>query len=206
MLANGIKNAILLLLVILILHFLIKNITASNPSNSLNTSNSATNIATNIPISNSINSNSKEHFLAYPQDSTSENTSCKNSMTTEKNKMMEYVNSDYSKQFDQKLITECTKPNLCLNKTDDHKLPLSTTCDANITELNGAPHMNVKEDCNLTQDHHSFMMIKTYENENPNNGGALYDGLEAYDDFDDYYESYNSKCSMNQQTNSQLAS
>jgi len=120
--------------------------------------------------------------------------------------MMEYVNSDYSKQFDQKLITECTKPNLCLNKTDDHKLPLSTTCDANITELNGAPHMNVKEDCNLTQDHHSFMMIKTYENENPNNGGALYDGLEAYDDFDDYYESYNSKCSMNQQTNSQLAS
>jgi hypothetical protein len=127
-------------------------------------------------------------------------------MTAEKNKMMQYVNSDsnYSKQFDQKLITECTKPDLCINKNDDHKFPLSTTCDANITELTGPPHMNVKEDCNLTQDHHNFMMIKTYENENPNNGGALYDGLEAYDDFDDYYESYNSKC--HQQTNSQLVS
>ena len=39
-------------------------------------------------------------------------------------------------------------------------------------------------------------MIKTYENENPNNGGKLYDDLTvgAFDSFEEYYHKYANSC------------
>ena len=167
MLANGIKNAILFLLIILILHFLIKNVTGSTAG----------------PVAKKI-----EGFLDNLMNKTN----------------YADVSSDNTDKSDGMLTVNNCKINLP-KKIDDQQLPLSTTCDASIMELRPEDNSKkIKEDCRIYQDHKNFTMIKTYENENPNNGGALYDGLEAYDDFGEYYESYNSKCSS--QLNSQLAS
>jgi len=159
MLANGIKNAILFLLIILILHFLIKNTIGQPIEKFLNTITTSITGNANKDLSNSANYadvNGPESMVTV--------NNCKINLPT---------------------------------KSDDHHLPLSTTCDANITELRPEDNTKkVKEDCHIYQDHKNFTMIKTYENENPNNGGKLYDDLTvgAFDSFEEYYHKYASSC------------
>ena len=157
MLANGIKNAILFLLIILILHFLIKNVTGPTAG----------------PVAKKI-----EGFL---------------------DNLMNKTNyADFSRPDSMLTVNNC-KINLP-KKIDDQHLPLSTTCDANITELRPEDNTKkVKEDCRIYQEHKNFTMIKTYENENPNNGGKLYDDVSvgAFDSFEEYYHKYASSCAEN---------
>lgn len=157
MLANGIKNAILFLLIILILHFLIKNVTGPTAG----------------PVAKKI-----EGFL----DNLMNKTNYAEVNTADKSDGMVTVNN--------------CKINLPV-KSDNQHLPLSTTCDANIMELRPEDNTKkVKEDCRIYQDHKNFTMIKTYENENPNNGGKLYDDVSvgAFDSFEEYYHKYASSC------------
>ena len=163
MLNIGLKNAILFLLIILILHFLIKNI------------------------------------LVDRKPETPAQQSYFEKFTEQRKKIMNFINSDeeteLNKAFDQKLIKECTSESTCLpRKSDEHILPLSTTCDAGIQELKPDDPMKLKADCQLPQDYKSFMVIKEYENEKGMNGGKLFDGLDAYDGFEDYFESYKTSC------------
>ena len=157
MLANGIKNAILFLLIILILHFLIKNVTGPTAG----------------PVAKKI-----EGFL---------------------DNLMNKTNyADVSSPDSMLTVNNC-KINLP-KKIDDSHLPLSTTCDANITELRPEDNTKkIKEDCRIYQEHKNFTMIKTYENENPNNGGKLYDDVSvgAFDSFEEYYHKYASSCADN---------
>lgn len=83
------------------------------------------------------------------------------------------------------------------NKIDEKSKMISfieeNTCNADIEEKKiEAPPMQVKADCHLLQEHKNFMIIKEYDNEKGINGGKLYDGLDAYDTFDDYFQTYNS--------------
>lgn len=163
MLNIGLKNAILFFLIILILHFLIKNVIIDKKPQTTDT---------------------KSYFSTEK-------------FTEQKKKMLDYISdaeqNELDKAFDQKLIKEC-KEDVCLpRKSDDNILPLSTTCDTSIQELKPEDPMKLKADCQIAQDYKSFMVIKEYENEKGINGGKLYDGLDAYDGFDDYFESY--KCS-----------
>ena len=180
MLAIGIKNAILFLLIILILHFLVKNILLDQN--------------TKKPAS------AQSMKATPPTMSYFEGFVPASSMTDEKKKMMEFVNSEKDEQqaldkmFSQKIITECKAEEQCTEpKKDIGQLPLSTTCDADVTKLKG-DGMKVKADCHLPQDHKNFTFITEYENERPLNSGKVFDGLSAFDTYDDYFQTYSSSC------------
>ena len=123
----------------------------------------------------------------------------------EKQRMMQYISqaeneddTELNAVFSQKIITECTtkEPSCPVLKKDDDQLPLSTTCDANIQLLKKTDDMKMKADCQLQQDHKSFTVIKEYENEKSLNGGQLFDGLGAFDSYEDYFQTYSSTCGV----------
>ena len=169
MLNIGLKNAILFFLIILILHFLLKNILIDNKK------------PTTKPESDSIKQKQQNYFAIEK-------------FTEQRNKMIDYINyADTEAEAKQKIIKTPECDTKCLpRKTDENSLPLSTTCDAGIQELKPEDPMKLKADCQIPQDYKFFSVIKEYENEKGINGGKLYDGLGAYDGFEDYFESY--KC------------
>lgn len=178
MLGLAVKNVILFTLMILIFHFLIKNAIVDRKPVPAATA--------TVPTAHAAGK-SYEGFVGQIKSERADGPDLYND---EKKRMMSYVlqeeETDLDTVFSQKIITECTKEE-CPKKTDDAKLPLSTTCDANIQELKPEDPMKVKADCKLPQDHKSFMLIKEYENERDINGGKLYDGLQAYDSYEDYF-------------------
>ena len=182
-LSIGIKNAILFLLCILILHFLIKNVLLDKKPDS----------GLAGPVKGE---QDKGYFETFLPEFVNKNSNDKAvQQDAENQRMMEYVNSNKPTEidfaFDQKLITPC-EPKKCLEpRKDDMQLPLSTTCDADIGILKD-DSMKIKADCHLPQQHQNFTLIKEYENEKVINGGALYEGLgiNAFDTFNDYYSGY----------------
>lgn len=168
MFSVGLKNAILVCLLILILHFTIKNIMFDKGSK-------------------------KESFKTSeeppPQCRFYDNND-KKDLETEKKQMLEYVMGDpedLDKYFKGNPVTEVAKNQQCAPKTDDNTLPLSTTCDPSLTQVNLGESMKVKANCDLPQDKKNVMLLKEYENEKPLNGGELYGGITAYDSLDLYF-------------------
>lgn len=178
MLGLAVKNVILFTLIILIFHFLIKNAIVDRKPAPAPTA--------TLPVAPP-QKGGYEGFVGHIRPERPDGPEL---YDDERKKMMSYVlqeeEADLDTVFSQKIITECSKES-CPKKTDDAKLPLSTTCDANIQELKPEDPMKVKADCKLPQDHKSFMLIKEYENEKDLNGGKLFDGLQAFDSYEDYF-------------------
>lgn len=169
MIGIGIKNAILFLLIILILHFLIKNTLLDRGM---------------IPQPGKV-SGEKKYFETF---------------TDQKMKMMQYIMEEPStidKAFSEKIIQPCDKQmNDCLpEKKDDNKIERSMSCDNILQTNDDADAMKLKADCKLNQDKKDFMIIKEYENEKGLNGGQIFDdGLNAFDNYDQYFQTYSSQC------------
>lgn len=159
MIAIGIKNAILFLLIILIMHFLIKNM-----------------------LLDRVTSGGK-YFENF---------------TDQKMKMMQYIMEEPSsidKAFSEKIIQPCDKENDCLpEKKDDNTTEKSMSCDNILQTSEDADGMKIKADCKLNQDKKDFTVIKEYENEKVHNRGELFDGLNAFDNYDMYFQTYSSQC------------
>jgi hypothetical protein len=189
MLSIGIKNAILIILIILIIHFAIKQIIMTKEDRA------------------EITPEKKEKFTAdiLPYATQASNTqepkcmpqSPNDNLESEKDNLLKFVFGDNvpkgSKGLDDffkdysNQISQCDKPyEVCNNKkSDDHTVPLQSTCDPKIQELPLTPEFaKAKEVCNTKRD---LMILNEYKNENPMNGGALYGDINAFDDFDQSY-------------------
>ena len=62
-------------------------------------------------------------------------------------------------------------------------MPMSTTCDPVFDKIHlaEATAKSIKANCNLPQDKKGMMVLTEYENENPMSGGKLFLNLDAYD-------------------------
>lgn len=78
----------------------------------------------------------------------------------------------------------------CKLKTQDGMLPLSTTCDPLINDLNKSQTTTQKENANasISYDKKGLMILKEYDNESSMNGGSLFGGLNAFDAFTDNFQ------------------
>jgi hypothetical protein len=83
----------------------------------------------------------------------------------------------------KKEIETATK---CVIPVRDTALPKSSTCDPNFDKLPQEYLIpkEVKANCNIPQDKKGIMILNEYENENIMNGGKLFMNLEAYDQQD----------------------
>jgi hypothetical protein len=189
MFSIGIKNAILVILIILIIHFAIKNILFDNkkiiqksaPSQCPITKD--TTKETFYDVNSAIPETGVQHAKCIQQSS---------NLESEKENLLKFVFGDDAPKDDKgldsffkdfsKQISQCEKPYIsCAKKTDDHTTPLPSTCDPNIQELPLLPDMEKVDVCNNKRD---IMIVNEYKNENPMNGGLLYAGISPFDGFD----------------------
>lgn len=194
MLAISIKNSILILLIVLILHFLIKNalmdkqptIFAKKPEQRIE-------MFSNVPkpvadIKSEPKPLEKKECEVLPERNTQD----------EKNELLKYVFGDDAKDCDEEINKYFqgigssaslgdSNGGCILPRTDANSLPLSTTCDPNITTF---PRDTKKqsEKC-VKQEVAQGMMLHEYENENQMSGG-LFGGLNAFDEFASSFSEY----------------
>jgi hypothetical protein len=191
MLAIGIKNAILIILIILIVHFAIKNIIMTNDDRKEITPETKEKFLDILP--NPISTSSEPKCMPQSPD---------DNLESDKENLLKFVfgndvpsNSkgldDFFKDYSNQ-ISQCDKPyETCNKKSDDHTVPLASTCDPNVQELPITQDFTkAKEVCNTKKD---LMILNEYTNENAMNGGSLYGDINAYDDFDLSYSQYSCK-------------
>ena len=168
----GIKNAILLLLIILILHFLLMNIIADHQQ-----TRSLPN-TTSPPLAQP----SKE--IEKGKESKKETFECEK---TKQDDLLAYVmqeeggfgglqadwvdSNDY--KFDKELPVVC----------DTSKLLES---DQNLPQMK--PKVSSKETTTRGNINNNFLVIQEYENESGLNGGKVFDGLCGFDEYGDSFQ------------------
>lgn len=201
MLSLGLKNAILVLLIILILHVLIKNaiidqkpvkekfITGAPVEETKKDYLEANKITTPAPacpkpaVAEKDEDSEKELLkYVYGEDDTKEDGNLSQYF-----KGMD-ITRDVKKDIDAKI--SCTS----LKKKNDG-LPLSTTCDPQLQTLKTDDTLLLKQQKKPEAQNISNMMLGEYEDENAMNGGELYGNLSAYDDMAFSFEDYNCETS-----------
>ena len=222
MLSMGLKNGILALLIILILHVLIKNAIIDKKmyikklSSTLNNEPEGVHNTT-LKTSKHIEE-LKETFkspIIEQENSTFNKKECAAALKIDEETMraadnesdlLKFVYGDeadtqeISKFFIGKDVTMDVKQEIdevkkCnLRTTYDQSLPLSTTCDPNLQKETSQKNADktISQNCGLNQNISNMMLLNIYENEDAMNGGPIYGGLSAYDSGNINYEDY--KC------------
>lgn len=195
MLAISIKNSILILLIVLILHFLIKNALMDKTNRT--------------PKKEAV---IKEPFENVPKPATEvksqplpvETKACdalpERNTQEEKDELLKYVFGAEAKDCDEEInkyfqglspdasaTSPATQTGCPLPRTDANALPLSTTCDPALLAF-PKDTKKMSEKC-VKQDTNQGMLLHQYEDENPMNGG-LFGGLNPFDNFSSSYEEY----------------
>jgi hypothetical protein len=175
-LSIGIFNALLFLLVILIIHFSIKNFI-------LDKKESFDGLNTDKPqyITTRLNTEEVEKCEVY------NNTS--NNLESEKENMLKYVldeSDELDKYFKDRSVTNVPDDG-CKQRTDQHIIPLNTTCDPQMNPNEFNINKEVIADCELPQDKKHYSLLKVYDKESTMSGAPLYGGINAYDDEEIYY-------------------
>lgn len=172
MLSIAIKNSILVILIILILHFFIKNVILEKSTEKFSTFN--------------VDSTKSDTDKLCTVDDSAKKTDFYN------DELMQYVKNgdiELDKYFQDNIVTE-SDTTQC-KKIDDKQLPLSSTCSPDIQKLSdNEDTMKITSDCG-TQDK-KIMILKEYADEKTMNGGKLFNdiNLTPYDDFDINYQEW----------------
>ena len=201
-LAIGIKNSILVLLIILIVHFLIKNALLERKKSQQPTA---------VVPKQQASVETKEHFK---QDLTPASIddlkpivppiveNCKEETDDE---LYKYVYGDVASRQSDKLaiddyfkgmdVTQDVEESIqtkmkceSARVVDDITMPVSTTCDPSLQQPKSLDKA-VKADCGLDQTL-PVMLLNEYDNESSMNGGDLYGNLSAFDNLASAFEPY----------------
>lgn len=193
-----IKNTILVILIILIGHFLVKNFLLDKKYKSANTTyktepNKDIGGAL-VPLKNTIVPApivpDSETPIAKPSSSVIETV--QGGLDKAKEELLKFIDSDDDGNVDSFFGHDKVLPSQptddCKLKGIDIMLPLSTTCDQSIQSLSKVDKV-LKSSGHITNTQKNLMMVNEYENENTMNGGELFAGLSAFDAFDNTYQS-----------------
>ena len=190
MLSIGIKNSILVILIVLIIHFILKNIILER--------------SPKIPkepflVSAPLKSHDIEVSEKCDVKPREDDTMIKKLQEEELMRFVAMGDDSDSKSLDNffrdNIVTSgvqepsCDK-DVCRFKADNQQLPLSTTCNSDVQKLQDSDAKRIKGECNLTQDKKNVMILTEYENENDMNGGKLFGVLDAFDSYDMNYQAY----------------
>lgn len=208
MLGIGISNALMFIVIILIFHFVIKNMIIDRE----NTTTYAQSIKSTVVTQESSGSAAitalpigvKELFQAtcpdfpkppeFNEDSTKSKCLPNNdSASSEKDDLMKFVFGDGPAKRDSadldvyfKNEPSCDKPYKECALKDDNHTPLPSSCSIDFN-LPANTDMKKKDICNNKK---QLMVVNEYENEKPENGGTLFGGISAFDGYDLSFQQY----------------
>lgn len=194
MISTGIKNSILILLIIFIFHFFIKNVLLTKAETFVSWVDKKTSGECIKDVLADDKKNAKSQGGAEPNVEVLVDKPAVPKANEEEaaNVYDAWFGSDPTNNPDADLdryfageidiakeVEEATK---CPIPVKDMSLPLSSTCDVNFDKLPAdLTYKSVKANCNIVQDKKNAMMLNEYEDETDMNGGKLYMGLDAYD-------------------------
>lgn len=183
-----VKNIILVVLLVLIGHFLVKNFLVDKEltkphgnelSPILKTTNhkDKTNNETTVAV---------EPKIAKPEKEPE-------GLDKAKAELLKFVDEEDSSLNLKKFFKETSSvpTDDCKSKIQTSQFPLSTTCDPNIQAIDVSAEMKKetpKKPKNCTILGKNILVLNEYDNENVMNGGELFNGLNAYDSFDNQFQ------------------
>jgi hypothetical protein len=190
-----IKNIILFVLIVLIGHFLVKNflidkdgvndrattsiVTAQHPKDT-----------DSIVQQTQLSKDATEPSLSKPEKEPE-------GLDKAKAELLKFIdeeeNGGLTKYFaEPRQETSKVPTDDCKSKVQTSQFPLSTTCDPDIQIIDAAMKKEIprkpKQCTNLTK---NVLVLSEYDNENTMNGGELFNGLNAFDSFDNHFQLLN---------------
>lgn len=162
MIGSGLKNGILFFLIILILHFLIKNILLER---------------------------SKDTFIEQEKSDIKNINSIK---VDEKQYLHQEKSCDQKKEELYKYVMEAGDLEKIIPKSNDDSFQdqYNLVCDTKTIMEPKDKEASMKKPQKPSEQAGSFLTIHEYTDESPLNGGNVFDGIGGYDGFDDVYQSY----------------
>lgn len=188
MLSIAVANCILVVLIILILHFfivrqLLPQIKATTP------------VQKKSGCESFVNPSPATDALCAKMNAAVKSDDDMSTFKKQQDEMMKYVmGGDDDKALDQFFRDNSVSADVqegvvsCKLKSDDHQLPLTSTCNINVDKMVAPEFSVVAADCDLVQDK-EHMLLAQYAEEKEMNGGAV-DGLFGFDNSDVNYEPY----------------
>lgn len=204
MLAVSIKNSILILLIVLILHFLLKNtlMEKQRPSEkkqdkketfeAVNEPMPAPPVTASVPAPVVSVAEKKECAKLEPVERNTED---------ERAELLKYVFGEDATKMDDNELGQYfqgmdvssgskTQGDPCpLPRTDAHSLPITTTCDSSVLTLALEKDKKKPSSKCVKQDSSNGMVLHEYDDENGMNGG-LFGGLNAFDGFSTSFQDF----------------
>jgi hypothetical protein len=203
-LGTVVKNTILVILIILIGHFIVKNTLMdkqlTKPIKIDNNIKDETikELSTQLPLTLDTKPVSKEEVSSVANNPTGIPSSMvldqmQGGLDKAKEELLKFIDDDddtMTSFFNSGTQLKAVPSDNCKLKTQDNIFPLSTTCDPIVLDLK--KHDDGKETVqsisNTSNDKKGLMILKEYKNENVMNGGELYGGLNAYDAYNTNFE------------------
>lgn len=206
MLSIGIKNAILFVLVLLIFHFIIKNILLDKE-----TTKTYSKKVQNVIITQESDIAKRVETILEPYTTQVTSSHLIDSSSTpkclpsteadlnkEKENLLKFVfgdqlteggtSKDLDKFFEDKPSNDSLQCNYdkCKPKDDNH-IPLKSSCTMDY-QAPPSTDMAIKDKiCNTKK---NLMIVNEYKDEKPENGGMLFGGLSAFDSYDLEFQQY----------------
>lgn len=178
-----VKNIILFLLIVLIGHFLVKNFLIDKEDK-------------NSPL---LIVQSPE-TIVQKQKSSKDNTEPTIAKSEKEPEGLDKAKAELLKFVDEEETEHNLKPFFkdtsnvptddCKSKIQTSQFPLSTTCDPNIQIVDAYTdkRKDAKKPNICTTLTKNVLVLNEYDNENVMNGGELFNGLNAFDSFDNHFQ------------------
>jgi len=197
-----IKNTILVILIILIGHFMVKNILLERPQevtikSESNVSSMAKVLTPKVESKTLEVLNEKNIVVEKPSGilSSTVTGNIQGGLDKAKEELLKFINDDeddIERYFGNDKSLPFTPSDNCKGKEQEAALRLSTTCDPALQDLKDDKVRKTMTTNECIRDSKNVMILKEYENESIMNGGALFGGLSAYDVFDNNFQLYSS--------------
>lgn len=182
MLSTGIKNSILIVLIIFILHFLLKNVLLSKREHY-----SVCDGSTASKVSPPDVKSKDTPVLADVSENDTYDAWFGKEQVKDQSNDNDFADLDKYFNGELDIKKEVEKAASCPIPVKDASLPKSSTCDVNFEKLPvDVLKKDIKANCNLRQDK-TVMIVNEYENESVLNGGKLFMNLDAYDNLDSMF-------------------
>ena len=208
-LALVIKNTILVILIILIGHFMVKNIllekttpTTAATSAQASTPTTAAQASTPTTAAQAAQASQVASVVETPSGTPSQAvvSQVQGGLDKAKQELLKFIDDEEEDNLDDYFAkdntTECAPAplNNFNTKIAESPIPLNTTCDQSVQQLHKLqevqqPSQNASNASNASNAK-NVAIVNEYDNESTMNGGHLFGGLGAFDAFDSKYEAY----------------
>lgn len=194
-----IKNTILVILIILIGHFMVKNFLLDKKQKTTSTHKTEPNKDIGgalVPVKGELAPSPivPETETPTPKPSSDAISTVQGGLDKAKEELLKFIddedeNDNVERFFGKETILATQPDDNCKPRAgQEMHLPLSTTCDPTVQSFARTDKPIKTSGTASCQSQKNVVMLNEYDNESTMNGGELFGGLSAFDNFDNHFQ------------------